>query len=82
MLGRRQRQSLAWLCFGRLPRRSDWKSRVFSHSAAGFFSRKASDLTFLALFPCIRSNTFSQLVAEEYLSFFHFNGLPLDQALR
>lgn len=32
------------------------------------------------LFPC--SNEFSKLVAEEYLKFFDFTGMTLDQSLR
>lgn len=32
------------------------------------------------LFPC--SNEFSRLVAEEYLKFFDFTGMTLDQSLR
>ena len=31
---------------------------------------------------CVRSNEFSQMVAEEYLSNFNFSGLTIDQALR
>lgn len=31
---------------------------------------------------CLCSNDFSRMVAEEYLSFFNFTGLSLDQALR
>uniref|UniRef100_A0AAR2KLU3 Pleckstrin and Sec7 domain containing a n=1 Tax=Pygocentrus nattereri TaxID=42514 RepID=A0AAR2KLU3_PYGNA len=36
--------------------------------------------TLCFLFPC--SNEFSQMVAEEYLSYFNFSGLTVDQALR
>lgn len=31
---------------------------------------------------CLHSNDFSRMVAEEYLRFFNFTGLALDQALR
>lgn len=41
-----------------------------------------SPLLSVILHLCVCSNDFSRMVAEEYLSFFNFTGLGIDQALR